>query len=91
MRRCCPGHVSGLWLLPPARWLACPEETAAEATRRYRAAAENYPDDFPEGAWHAGLVFFARYGPHDLAWNAIDGADPETADRPVYDLCPEEG
>ncbi|HEY1191655.1 MAG TPA: hypothetical protein VGE74_28740, partial [Gemmata sp.] len=64
-----------------------PPHTVVRSTRAYREAAERYPDDFPNGEWHAGVVCFGSYGPHDLAWNGLNAGEARTAERPVYDLC----
>lgn len=90
MRRFGPGHLSGWWLSPLIGQQTRPPETVVQATLSYRAAAEKYPDDFPNGEWHAGVIRFGSYGPHDLAWNGLDAEEARTAERPVYDLCSDE-
>ena len=89
MLRFGPGSLVGYWILSVVPTKTRPPGTVAETTNKYREAAEKYPDDFPRGAWNSGVILFANYGPHELAWHTGDKAT-KAGEPCIYDLCSEE-
>lgn len=84
-----PGSLVGYWLLPLIPKQTRPPGTITEITRKYREASQKYLDEIPKGTWNLGVICFADYGPHTLAWHA-DGKISKAGEPCIYDLCSEE-
>ncbi len=90
MKRFGSGRLLGFWLFPVTPQKTRPPGTIIDVTRNVREAIARYPEEFSNPEWRRGLIFFASYGPYELAWDSAAVTHTRSHECRVYSLCDEE-
>ncbi len=90
IKRFGPGDLVGYTLWPVTRQENRRLGSLIEIAANRREAVASDPEGFANPAWESGIVYFGRYGPHEVVWDSTAVVDKRASEYRVYDVCWEE-